>query len=41
MHSNSAIQWKRVVTFYNVAVYILAQSEEEYPLIWKAKPLTI
>ena len=24
-----------------VAVYILVQSEEEYSLIWKAKPLTI
>ena len=26
---------------YNVAVYILVQSKEEYSLIWKAKPLTI
>ena len=27
--------------YYNVALYILVQSEEEYSLIWKAKPLTI
>ena len=27
--------------YYNVAVCILDQSEEEYSLIWKAKPLTI
>ena len=28
--------------FYcNVALYILVQSEEEYSLIWKAKPLKI
>ena len=26
--------------YYNVALYILVQSEE-YSLIWKAKPLTI
>ena len=27
--------------YYNVTVYISVQSEEEYSLIWKAKPLTI
>ena len=27
--------------YYYVALYILVQSEEEYSLIWKAKPLTI
>ena len=26
---------------YNVAVYIFVQSEEEYSLIWKAKPIAI
>ena len=26
---------------YNIAVYILGQSEEEYSLIWNEKPLTI
>ena len=26
---------------YNIAVYILVQSEEEYSLIWNEKPLTI
>ena len=26
---------------YNVAMYILVQSEEEYSLIWKAKPLKL
>ena len=35
-------QWQRLVTYYyNVAVYFLVQLEEDYPLIWKAKPLTI
>ena len=32
---------KDYLLYYNVAVYILIQSEEEYSLIWKAKPLTI
>ena len=27
--------------YYDVAVYILDQSEEEYSLIWEAKPLAI
>ena len=31
---------KDYLLYYNVAVYILIQSEE-YSLIWKAKPLTI
>ena len=31
---------KGQVLYYNVAVYILVQAEEEYSLIWKAKPLT-
>ena len=26
---------------YNAAVYILVHSEEEYSLIWKAKPLKL
>ena len=26
---------------HNVAVYIFVQSEEEYSLIWKAKPIAI
>ena len=32
---------KGYLLYYNVAVYILVQSEEEYFVIWKAKPLTI
>ena len=32
---------KGQLLYYNVAVYILVQSEEEYSLIWKAKPVTI
>ena len=27
--------------YHNVAVYVSVQSEEEYSLTWKAKPLTI
>ena len=37
----SAIQCKGQLLYNNAAVYILVQSEEEYSLIWKAKPLTI
>ena len=29
---------KGYLPYYNVAVYILIQSEEKYSLIWKAKP---
>ena len=32
---------KGYLLHYNVAVYILLQSEEEYSLIWKEKPLTV
>ena len=32
---------KGYLLYYNVAVYILVQSEEEYFVIWKVKPLTI
>ena len=32
---------KGYVLYYNVAVYMLVQAEEEYSLIWKVKPLTI
>lgn len=32
---------KGYLLHYNVAVYILLQSDEEYSLIWKEKPLTI
>ena len=32
---------KGQLLYYNVAVYVLVQSEIEYSLIWKAKPLTI
>ena len=32
---------KGQLLYYNVAVYIFIQSEEEYSLIWKAKPQTI
>ena len=32
---------KGQLLYCNVAVYILVQSEEEYDLIWKAKPVTI
>ena len=32
---------KGYLLYYDVAVYILAQSKEEYSLIWKAKLLTI
>ena len=32
---------KGLLLYYNVAVYILVQSEEEYSLIWKEKALTI
>ena len=32
---------KGYLLYYNVAFYILGQPEEEYSLIWKAKPLTI
>ena len=32
---------KGKLLYYNVEVYILVQSEEDYYLIWKSKPLTI
>ena len=32
---------KGQLLYYNVAVHILDQSEEECSLIWKAKPLKI
>ena len=39
LYSN-AIEWQRLVFYYYAAFYILVQSEKEYSLIWKAKPLT-
>ena len=33
--------YHRWLLYYNVAVYVLVQSEEEYSLIWKGKPSTI
>ena len=34
-------KYKGLLLSYNVAVFILVQSEEEYSRVWKAKPLTI
>ena len=28
-------------SYFIITIYILVESEEEYSLIWKAKPLTI
>ena len=38
---SSIIRLHSLYSSIYVAVYILVQSEEEYSLIWKAKPLTI
>ena len=35
------INGKGLLLYYNVAIYILVQSEEEYSLTWKAKPIII
>ena len=40
LYSLSFFNDKGQLFYYNVAVCILVQSEEEYPLIWKAKLLT-
>ena len=41
LYSLSFFNGKGYLLYYNVAVYIFVQSEEEYPPIWKATPLTI
>ena len=41
LYSLSIFNDKGQLLYHNVAVYILVQSEEEYSLIWKAKPVTI
>ena len=41
LYSLSFFNGKGQLLYYNVAAFILVQSEEEYPLIWKAEPLTI
>ena len=41
LYSLSFINSKGQFSYYNVAVYILVQSEEKYALIQKEIPLTI
>ena len=40
LHSPSVFNDKVFLLYYNVAVYISVQSDEEYSPIWKAKPLS-
>ena len=37
----NTVLFSNQLLYYNAAVYVLVQSEEQYSLIWKAKPLKI